>query len=277
MRTSRSVSESGWTPPAHRRPSSVVRHVLDPDRAVVLAGAHDRRLVEVDAEEVDRSRDLREVAVLDEVERADALLVQVDHVRGVTAAQQRIQEPTVAVAVQAAPCLGLAVDVGQVQRDPNPSRIAPVTEGSDGPPVGEEHVVRSGQRRLPVAHARRFRAVGVPEESGHPGLVVGHPGRRRDRRGPRRRARRTRRTGRPPRAMPSHPGPAGAAAGPSGRWLPWARSRAPASPLRAGGRSRRPSGWRGRARRAGCGARRSRTGMPAGRASSSASRSSRQR
>ena len=53
---------------------------------------------------------------------------------------------------------------------------APVTERSDGPPVGEEHVVRSGQRRLPVAHARRFRAVGVPEEGGHPGLVVGHPG-----------------------------------------------------------------------------------------------------
>src|SRR4051812_43790718 len=87
-------------PPPHRRPGPGRLGVLDARDAVPVAQTHDGRRVEVDAEEVDRRRDRVEVALADEVERPEQPLVALDHVGGVAPAQDRVQEPAVAVAVE---------------------------------------------------------------------------------------------------------------------------------------------------------------------------------
>src|SRR5580765_6101263 len=102
--------------PAHRRPRTVGAHLVDAEWTV--AEVRHRRLVEVDAEEVDRCSDLVQVAVLHEVERADPLRVELEHVGRVRALEHGVEEPAVAVAVEAPDGLGLAGDVRQVERDP---------------------------------------------------------------------------------------------------------------------------------------------------------------
>src|SRR3954470_5957610 len=162
--------------PPHRRQRPVRRHLLERERAVDAARPDDGRLVEVDAEEVDWRRDLLEVAGLHELQWPDALLVQLDQIGGIAAAQDRVEEPAVAVTVEPARCFRLAGHVRQVERDANLAAAALVPEGVHRAPVGEQHVVRRGKCLWPVGDARRLDAVAVAEESRHPGLVVRDPG-----------------------------------------------------------------------------------------------------
>ena len=110
-----------------------------------LLGRTDGRLVEVDPEEIDGGSDLLEVTGKDELERPDALLVELDQVGGIAAAQDRVEEPAVAVAVEPARRLGLAGHVRQVERDADLAAAAVGAEGVHRATVGEQHMVRRGE------------------------------------------------------------------------------------------------------------------------------------
>src|ERR671934_104367 len=85
--------------PAHRGLLGSGRGLVDAHDGIV-ARDDDMRVVEVDAEEVERLCDQVEVAVGDIVSTSDLRLVQLEHVLGVRAAEERVEEPAVAVSVQ---------------------------------------------------------------------------------------------------------------------------------------------------------------------------------
>src|SRR5580765_812550 len=115
--------------PPHRRARPIPRHLLDCERPIGAARADDGRLVEVDPEEIDGGSDLLEVTGKDELERPDALLVELDQVGGIAAAQDRVEEPAIAVAVEPARRLGLTGHVRQVERDADLAAAAVGAEG----------------------------------------------------------------------------------------------------------------------------------------------------
>src|SRR5215813_2768398 len=80
--------------PIHRRHLRVLLDLADGEDGAV-AGGDEVRPVEVHAEEVERLRDRLEIAVLDRVERACLSLVQLEHVGGIRATQQGVEEPPV--------------------------------------------------------------------------------------------------------------------------------------------------------------------------------------
>ena len=260
--------------PAHRgRAAGAGRPRRSPSGARRGSAAHALGHVVVDAEEVDRRAITLEVAVADDVERAVAALEELDHVVRVRAAEHRVEEPAVDVAVQPRRPpprrrrVATPRDRREVERDADrASGRPPRAQRLDREPVREQQVVRDAQRRRPVADARAPCALGVPEEGDHPRLVVGDP-LRHDVAEP---------VGHQRRVLgealggvarrPAARGPAAPAAGPSGRASRPARSRARAGPRRAGGRTRRRAGSARRGRRAARAATRSRSGSSRARA-----------
>ena len=166
---------------------------------------------------------------------------------------------------------------GQVERDPDPASPAALAERAHDRAVREQDVMGRAQRTLPVGGAGRLRPDRIAEERRHVGLVVRRPVLDEAVRGRRTRARRTRRSARRCRAPPSRPRPRAPAAGPSGRASRAERRLARAAPRAGGGRSPTRAGSPARARPAGSGATRPRSGRRAGPREAIRSRSSCQR
>ena len=116
-----------------------------------------------------------------DLEGPDALLVARGEIVGVAAAEQRIQEPAVDVAVLP-PC---RLDVRrrgrrgthgrEVERDTDGGVRPARAQRPDGEAVRDQEVVRDLQRSRPVAQAGRLGALGVAEERHAPRLVVRDP------------------------------------------------------------------------------------------------------
>src|SRR5919204_591664 len=166
--------------PAHRGLLGSGRGLVDAHDGIV-ARDDDVRVVEVDAEEVERLCDQVEVAVGDVVSTSDVRLVQLEHVLGVRTAEERVEEPAVAVSVQPQRRrLVLArgrrrPDDCQVERDPDAAAVAARTERLHRGSVRQQEVMRDAQREPPVLRSGRLRPVRMAEEGGHPRLVVRDP------------------------------------------------------------------------------------------------------
>ena len=169
------VQAVGVDLPAH---VGVLRLGVAHEARPVGAGADDEAEVVVDAEEVDRRGDRREVAVAHE--RRDER-VALEQVGGVRAAEDRVEEPAVAAAVdlpRGRLVLGRVrrrVRVREVERDPDLRAGRGAPDRLDRPPVREQQVVR---RRDGVALARppgRVLAPRVADPRVDPRLVVRHP------------------------------------------------------------------------------------------------------
>ena len=101
----------------------------------------------------------------------------------VLAAEQRVEEPAVQVAVHEA--RGLCVlggragrlDVGEVERDPDIGAGGEAAQHRQRPAVREEEVVRGRDRVLVARPPGRVHAPAVAEPGGDPRLVVRHPAR----------------------------------------------------------------------------------------------------
>jgi hypothetical protein len=139
-------------------------------------------VVVVDAEEVDRRADHREVAVADGFGRAVEPFVEAEHVGRIAPTQHRVQEPAIEMAVHApgGVTVGLARGRGVkrvlVERDPDLREIAELrAQRTQRQAVRQQQMMRRAQRRGPVADPRRLGPVGVAEEGDDPRLVVGDP------------------------------------------------------------------------------------------------------
>jgi quercetin dioxygenase-like cupin family protein len=93
------------------------------------------RPVEVHAEEVDRRRDHREVAVLDRVEGAEALVVPREHIGGVRAPEDGVEEPAVVVPVEPGsgrpPTDAVLLGAGEGELLNGPNRVATIKVGRE--------------------------------------------------------------------------------------------------------------------------------------------------
>src|SRR3954449_5635165 len=164
--------------PLHRRQLRLLLDLPDAEDGTV-AGGDEVRPVEVHAEEVERLRDRLEIAVLYCIERAGLALVELEHVGGIRTAQHGVEEPAVVVAVEplgrGGILLGLrgAASDGQVEREPDPAGPPGCTEVAHHDSVRQQRMVRCPHSGSPVPQARRLDALRVPEEGGHPRLVVG--------------------------------------------------------------------------------------------------------
>ena len=116
---------------------------------------------------------------LDEREVGDVAVV-LDHVVRISAAEERIEEPAVLVAVDAAGCGAVARvvagrdDGAGIERDADLPRAARA-QRPDREPVGDERVVGRGDGLGLVADAGGVDADLVPEERRAPRLVERHP------------------------------------------------------------------------------------------------------
>ena len=138
--------------------------------------------VEVHAEEVERSRDRREVPGLQRVAEPRAAVVEQGlDVGRVPGAEQGIEEPAVRVAVAklggAPVLLRVAVRRGhlEIERDPDPARQTQRTVDLHRSGVSEQHVVRGADGLPKVGVAGRMAAGLVADECRHPRLVQRHP------------------------------------------------------------------------------------------------------
>ena len=87
--------------PAHRGRRRLGLRLAGLQRQLAGSGGDALRVVVVDAEEVDRGADHREVAVANRFGRAVQPFVEAEHVGRVAPAQHRVQEPAVQMAVHA--------------------------------------------------------------------------------------------------------------------------------------------------------------------------------
>jgi hypothetical protein len=146
--------------------------------------AHVVAVVVVDAERVDGGRDDLEVARPDDRLEPEPEPGEVgEHVVGVGAAEDRVQEEAVELPVDAArgvPIRGIRrvdrVGHGEVEGD---AELQPLVAGAElarREAVGEQEVVAGGQSRGDVLPAGRVLAADIAEERGAPGLVERGPG-----------------------------------------------------------------------------------------------------
>jgi hypothetical protein len=148
------------------------------DLRAIDAGDNDEPGVVVDAQEVDGRRDRGQIAVFDE-RRSE--LVALEEIRRIGAAEDWIQEPAVALAVDL-PGSGLVlrgfgrrVDLREVERDPDARVRGGGADRFRGPAVREEKVM-CGRDGVPLARAaRRVLARRVADPGVDPGLVVRDP------------------------------------------------------------------------------------------------------
>ncbi len=138
-------------------------HDLPRERPARAHGSrlHDATRVEVDPEEVHPPADLREVAVVDEVERTGHALPVLAHVVGIVAEQQRVEEPPVHVPVAADRRGAVLVGVGrrharqEVRRGGDPPRRERTQRVVRGP-VREQDVVAGPHARREVGETRAW-------------------------------------------------------------------------------------------------------------------------
>ena len=147
-----------------------------PARAV--RSRDDPALVVVDAQEVDRRSDQLEVPVPHRrLVRGEAL----EHVRGIRAAEDRVEEPAVAVAVEGARRLDVLGSIAgglcglEVDRDSDLGAGRLAAQDLRGETVREQDVVGGGDRVRRRGPAGCVDAVAVAEPGDHPRLVQRDP------------------------------------------------------------------------------------------------------
>ena len=109
--------------PAHCGLVRVLRHLDEPEHGAVVGRRDEIRAVEVDAEVVERRRDRLHVAGADRVERPEPLLVEREDLGRVRAAEDRVEEPAVVVAVEPPSRGPVLVAVGERPRHGQVERI----------------------------------------------------------------------------------------------------------------------------------------------------------
>ena len=183
--------------PVHRRTLGVLLDFANAEDGAV-AGSHEVRPVEVDAEKVDRLRDCLR-GRRPESRRAGRALSSYSSSmsagyapRSSASRNHRFWLPSNRRAA-ADVLLGRACGQRQrqVERDPDSAVSAGLAEVANDHAMPEQRVVRGPHGGRPVPHARRLDAQRVAEERRHPRLVVRDPVGRRGRRDRRTRAVRT--------------------------------------------------------------------------------------
>jgi len=185
------VQARGVDLPAEGGPGPVAGHELDvagPDpgrrRAAeagpLRPGGHHPAPVVVDAEEVEGRGHRGQVGLAHPVQAAQAAQV-IEHVVGVAAAEQRVEEQPVVEAVDAPGGVGVArvvrgrgdrVEV-EVDAEPGAGVQGPHRRGRAA--VGQQQVVDGPRGRGRVLDPGRVHASGVAQEGRAPGLVQGRP------------------------------------------------------------------------------------------------------
>jgi hypothetical protein len=108
-------------------------------------------------------------------------VVSLEQVGRIRAAEERIEEPAVPLAVDAPRCrlvlgrVGRRVRVREVERDPHLDVWSRRPDRLHRPAVREEHVMRRRDRVCLACAARRVLAPRVTDPRVNPGLVVGDP------------------------------------------------------------------------------------------------------